>query len=77
MMPRATKKPTVKPEGICKNCYHYKPFDNKKVGACRRYPPQVVDIDDEGNVYSSFPLIPEDELCCGEFSHGPGPQGVN
>lgn len=65
------KKPTVSGDPVCKTCHHYRPNPgNKGTGACRRFPPTVIEVDEDGAVYSYHPYV-NDEDVCGEFSHSP------
>lgn len=64
------KKPTVQNEAICKNCYFYKEV-SKGAGFCKRYPPIVLDMEEDGSVLSTFPVVTDTSESCGEFAHGP------
>jgi hypothetical protein len=56
---------------ICKECSFYRAEEEDfVVGVCRRYPPKLVDADEDG--YSSeYPPVSEDDWC-GEFNNQVG-----
>lgn len=64
------KKPTVA-QTSCKDCYWYRPTPAKGFGYCRRFPPEVMAIDEDGAVLCEQPIVEQEHDTCGEFANGP------
>ena len=66
-----TKKAPKEPIPSCEICRYFFPDDTPKqmksdLGICRRYPPSVVGIDEDGFSLQSNPTV-ESDWICGEF----------
>lgn len=52
----------------CKNCDYFNANEaSPDVGACRRYPPQLIYLEEYGEYHPAFPNVLQDSRC-GEFT---------
>ena len=65
------KKPTVSGLSVCGNCYYYRPTSAKDFGYCRRFPPCVIAVDEDGTVLCESPIVGKESDSCGEYAQGP------
>lgn len=68
-MPRQ-KTPTVANAPTCAGCYWFRP-KSKEYGVCKRFPPVVLAVDEDGFVMSAQAAVHKEEEACGEFQLGP------